>query len=118
LLDSVRRIGSTLLAILANRLELFLVELQEQRAHLLGALLLVLALAVCAIMTLILVTFTVVILFWREHRLAVLCGLAALYLAGTLVAAWRLRARLRDWPAFAATLGELKKDRQCLEGKR
>jgi len=112
---SLKRIVDTLLATAQNRVELFAVELQEEKCRLVEAILCAAAVAAFGMMTLSLVTFTVVILFWENGRLAALGGLSVLYLIGTALA-WRaLQARLRARSAFAGTLDELKKDRACLE---
>ena len=66
---SLKRIGDTLLATVQNRVELFAVELQEEKCRLVEAILCAAALASFGMMTLSLVTFTVVILFWENGRL-------------------------------------------------
>ncbi len=112
---SLRRILDTLLATAQNRVELFAVELQEEKCRLVEAILCTAAVAACGMMTLSLATFTIVVLFWEKGRLAVLGGLCGLYLVGTVLA-WRaLQRRLKARSAFADTLGELSKDRACLK---
>ena len=112
---SLKRILDTLLATAQNRVELFAVELQEEKCRLVEAILCAAAVAAFGMMTLSLVTFTVVILFWENGRLAALGGLCVLYLVGTALA-WRaLQARLKARSAFAGALDEFKKDRACLE---
>jgi len=69
------------------------------------------------LMTLMVVTVTIVIVCMRNNRLDVVVGVALLYLLATVVGAWRLRVRLKNWIPFAATLAELKKDKSCLEEK-
>jgi uncharacterized membrane protein YqjE len=112
---SLKRILDTLLATAQNRVELFAVELQEEKCRLIEAILCTAAVAACGMMTLSLATFTIVVLFWEQGRLAVLGGLCALYLLGTVLA-WRaLQKRLKARSAFADTLGEIRKDRECLK---
>lgn len=111
---SLKRILDTLLATVQNRVELFAVELQEEKSRLVEAMLYAAAVAAFGMMTLTLVTFTVVILFWENGRLPALVGLSVLYLVGTVLA-WRsLQSRLKARTAFSGTLDELKKDRTCL----
>jgi len=97
-----------------TRLELFLVELKEERLRLFDALLLLVLGVVGLLMTLVLLTFTLVLIFW-DHRVLVLVILILLYGLGAAAAFWTLRQRLSDWQAFPATLEELKKDRACLD---
>ena len=112
---SLKRLLDTLLATAQNRVELFAVELQEEKCRLVEAMLCAAAVAAFGMMTLTLVTFTVVILFWENGRLPALAGLSVLYLISTALA-WRaLQSRLKARSAFAGTLDELKKDRACLD---
>jgi uncharacterized membrane protein YqjE len=111
---SLKRILDTLLATVENRAELFAVELQEEKCRVVEAMLCAAAVAAFGMMTLSLVTFTVVILFWENGRLIALGGLSVLYLVGTTLA-WRaLQSRLKAGSAFAGTVEELRKDRACL----
>jgi uncharacterized membrane protein YqjE len=114
---SVRRVLKTVLAIAQNRLELLLVELQEERWRVFNALLLVGAVIILAAMTLMLATVTLVVVCLRAGRLDLLVALMVIYLAATIICLWRLRIRLKNWAPFSATLAELKKDKACLEEK-
>lgn len=109
-----RRILRTVSDLAHTRLELFLVELKEERIRIVDALLLLAVGVVCAAMTLILLTFTVVLIFW-EHRVLALVLLTLLYAGMAVGALVTLRKRLAGWNAFAATLQEFKKDRECLD---
>ena len=114
ILVSLKRILDTLLATAQNRVELFAVELQEEKCRVVEAMLCAAAVAAFGMMTLSLVTFTVVLLFWENGRLPALAGLSVLCLVGTALA-WRaLQSRMKTRSAFAGTLDELKKDRSCL----
>jgi len=111
---SLRRLLDNGLALAQARVELFAVELREEKCHLVDALIWAAAVVALAIMTLSLSTFVVVILFWDSARIGVLLALSLAYLLGTLLA-WRgLRTRLSRSSAFSGTLGEIKKDRACL----
>lgn len=114
LLATGKRILRTVGDLVQSRLELFLVELKEERIRLFDALLLVVACVVCALMTLALLTFTLVVVFW-DHRVVVLLLLTLVYGAGAGASFWALRHRLRQWQSFTATLDQIKKDRACLE---
>ena len=115
LLARGQRILRILFDLAQNRLELFLVELQEQRVQLFEALLLAAVCGVCGLLALVLLTFTLVVVFWENHRVLVLVLLTLGYAVGAGISFWCLRNRLQRWPAFAATLDQLKKDRACIE---
>ena len=112
--SSLKRVLDGLLATVENRVKLISVELQEEKCRLVEAILLAAGVATFGIMTLTLITFTLVALFWDSARMTVLVALGVVYLGVTIVL-WRaLQARLKGRIAFAGTLDELKKDRSCL----
>src|SRR6185295_18752440 len=115
LFSAVRRLLNTALTGVENRIELFLVELREERFRVFNVLLLGCAAAVLGFMALLTVTVTFVVIFWDSARVTVLVVLSAGYLLATFVVLWRLQVRLRSWSSFSATLDELKKDRACLD---
>lgn len=113
--STVARLFQRLRDTVENRLELFLVELKEERIRLFDALLLLAVAVVCALMTLIVLTFTIVVIFWETHRLLVLILLIAGYATAAVMAIATLRSRLQRWRAFSATLDEFKKDSACFK---
>ena len=115
LLAPVTRLLKTLVNLLENRLELFLVEVQEERVRLVEVLLLAAMGGLAALMTLILITLTVVVIFWENHRVLVLVLFTLAYATTAAVAFWTLRSRLNRWRAFTATLEQIKKDRAWLD---
>ena len=115
LFSSLKGLLNTALAGVENRIELFLVELREERIRVFDVLLLGCTAAVLGFMALLTVTATLVVIFWDSARVPVLVVLSTCYLGGAVVAIWRLKVRLRKWASFSATLDELKKDRTCLE---
>ena len=114
---SLRRLLKTILAIAHNRLELLLVELREARWRFLGALLLAGVVLILALMTLLVPTIAVVVLCLKADRLDLIVALTLAYLVATALSFWRLRARLKNWEPFSATVAELKKDKACLDEK-
>lgn len=114
LLATGRRILRLLGSLAHSRLDLLLVELKEERIRVLDALLLVVAGVVCAVMALVLFTFTLVVIFW-EHSVLVLVLLTLIYGVGATAAFLTVWDRLRHWNSFSATLEQFKKDRACLE---
>jgi uncharacterized membrane protein YqjE len=115
LFSSVKRLLTTALAGVENRIELFLIELREARLRIFDVVLLGCAAALMGFMALLLVTVTLVVIFWDSARVPVLVALSACYSLATMAIFWRLKIRLRNWSFFSATLNELKKDRACLE---
>jgi len=118
LLETLRQMGVTILAILQNRLELLLVELEEERLRLFNALLLAAAIIALGFMTLALATAALVVVAWSEFGVMGLLTLCGLSLVSTLLACWLLRVRLKNWSFLSHTLAELKKDRVCLKSNR
>ena len=115
LVEATKRLARRLLIIGENRLELLLLEVQEERTRLLCAILLALAVAVLGLLAALTLTSAIVIVFWEISRVAALLVLTGLYGA---LAAWlyrRLTRLLRDWQNLPATLDQLRKDRACLE---
>jgi uncharacterized membrane protein YqjE len=116
LMDSVKRLASTLIAIVSTRLELLANEVQEERLRLTQMFFLSLTALFCFGMGVLLLTVFITVLFWDDHRLAVLGGLCILFfVSGTLMAV-SLRNKAHSKPKlFSASLAELAKDREQLE---
>ena len=114
LFHSLRKLLDTGLAALHNRAELFAVELQEEKTHVIEILLWVSALLFLAMMAVIVLTATVILLFSEELRVYVAGGFCLLYLAGATWTFFGLKARLKRPIPFSATIDEVKKDREWL----
>jgi uncharacterized membrane protein YqjE len=117
-LGSLRALGDSLLATVEDRLELFSVELQEEKFRLIQTFVWISAAVFSAMMTVTFASLTLVYLCWESARLAVLGGLA-LFFAGTLVAiiiAFR-RFIARQPGPFAASQQEIGADRACIRTK-
>ena len=104
-----------LLAIGGNRVELLLVELQEERERILLAILMALGIATFALLAGLGLTFIVAIVFWEHSPVLALLVLTLIYL-GTAIALYTRLVRLkRDWQTFPSTLDQLRKDLDCLD---
>ena len=115
LMGSVRRLLSTLTSIASTRLELLANELQEERLRLTQMLLFALFALFCFGVGILLLTAFIVVLFWDDHRLAVLGALSALFFALGALTAMLLRSKAQAKPRlFSASLAELSKDRAQL----
>lgn len=115
LFSSLTQAASTLRETVENRIELFLVELKEDRARLFNALCLSIIAVVLAMMAMIVATFTIVVAFWDTHRLLVLVVLTVVYAAASAATFTVLRSRLKNWKAFNATVEEFQKDKECFK---
>lgn len=113
LLATIRGLGSTVSATIANRIELLLVELQLERARFIQILVLLLVALALAFLCLSLLTAALVVWLWDWHPLVVLLGLGLLYGAGAWQAA-RKAKELLALEAFSGSLEELKKDQTWL----
>ncbi len=114
-LGSFRALGDGLLATVEGRVELFSVELQEEKFRLIQAMLWISAVVFAGMMAAMFASLTLVYLFWDSARLAVLGGLAAFYAAALVAIILAFRRHLARQPKpFAATLDELGADRSCI----
>ena len=116
LLDSLRNLARTFIAILQTRLEIFASELDEQRELLARIALLAAVAAFCLALAVILLVLFIVVLFWDTNRLLAIGALAGVFSAGGVISLLMLRIAVKQRPKLlAATLAELRKDRSKLE---
>ncbi len=114
-LSSFRALGDGLLSSLHDRIELFSVELQEEKYRLMQVFLWIAAGVFSAVMALTFASLVVVYLFWETSRLGVLVALTAVYAAVFVGVVVGFRRYLAQQPKpFAATLEELQEDRACI----
>ena len=112
---SLRRFGAAFLGLLHGHVELFGIELQEQKANTLRLLLFAGLALVFALLLLVGLSLLVLIVFWDTNRLAAALGLCLFYLIGSLFCGWRLYQSINDESSpFSATLEELANDRERL----
>ncbi|MFD2367572.1 phage holin family protein [Pseudoduganella sp. GCM10020061] len=115
--ESAGRLGATLVAMVQTRVELASVELQEEAQRMLRYLVLSLMALFLAAMTVVLVTFFVILLFWEEHPLLATGLLAILYGFGAILLMMKVKSEIRSKPALLShTLAELRKDVDCVRG--
>jgi uncharacterized membrane protein YqjE len=116
LLDSLKVLGRSLLALAQTRLEILGSELEEQRAVLLREVLLSIMAAFCLGLGAMFTAAFFVILFWDSHRLLVVGFFAAAFFIASGVALVALRAIARERPrTFSVTTAELRKDSESLQ---
>ena len=109
--DTLGRLGATLLSMVQTRLELAAIEMEEESRRLLGYFALVLLSLVLFGIAMLLVSLTIILVFWDTYRVQAALGLAVLFGAAAAVAGMTLRASFARRPRLlAATVGELNKD--------
>ena len=114
-LSSLRSLGDSLLASVQDRLELFTVELQEEKFRLIQIFIWISAAVFTGMMVITFASLTLVYLFWESARLAVLGGLTVFYAGAFVGIIVALRRYLVRQPKpFAATLQEIGEDRACI----
>jgi uncharacterized membrane protein YqjE len=115
LVDTSKRIAHQLFTIGENRLEILVVEVEEERERILHSLLLALGTAAFGLLAGVALTLCVMVIFWNQSPWIALLVLAAMYgsVAGYLYN--RLTQMRRDWRTLSATLEQLRKDRECLQ---
>lgn len=115
LLDSIKTLASTLLAMGQTRLELLSNDIEEERAWLTSMMVWILIALFCAALAVVLATLLIVVVFWDSYRLLALSIMIAIFIAGAGFA-WRVVCNMsRNKPRlFSSSLAELSKDREQL----
>lgn len=113
LFASAKRLADLTLATAHNRVELFAVELQEEKCRFIQAVALTAGAIALGVSALALVTITLVVLFWENGRIPVLCVLSGLFVVAACLVVRALRKCLAGGPGFRSTLSELERDRAC-----
>jgi len=118
LLGSVRELARTLLSFAETRARLAAGELEEQAVRFVEIALWIAFTLFFFGGALVFLSVLIVLAFWDANRLLAAGLLAVLYLGAGCASALVARARMRERPRFlAATLEELRKDRERVEPK-
>lgn len=119
LLESLTTLAGTLVGVVHTRLDLFFVDLEEERELFLRLLITALVALFCFGVGVVLATILVVVSFWDDHRLLVLGILTSIFLASGGILWAGASNKLKKRPRmFAASLAELSKDRDQLVSRR
>jgi len=114
-LNSLRRICDSGLALAQNRAELFSLELEEQKGRLLRTFLLAGSLVFLANLAVLMVALTIIVAVGENARVSVLIGLSAFFSVAAVVTGLLLRREVRSAPPpFEQTVAELQQDRDWL----
>lgn len=114
---ALRRLGASLLSLLRVRAELLGLELTETKERLRATVILGVLAVVFLGLGLQVVTLLVIVLFWESYRLTAITALAVAYLVLAAALAWRIRSLWRGAGPFAATMEELRKDLNAMQGR-
>ncbi len=115
LADASEQMGHRLIVILENRLQLLLVEVQEERERILHAIWLVLGASVFGMLAGVALTVAMVLTLWGRSPILALLVLTAVYALAAALLYTRLFRLQQNWQTLSDTIDQLKKDRQCLE---
>ena len=118
LLGSLRGFADGLIGSAHDRLELLAVELHEEKHRLIQIFIWISAIVFLAMLALVFASLAIVVLWWESARVAVVCTLAIVYAAALVGAVVGFRNYLKRQPKpFAATLSELREDRECIRAE-
>jgi uncharacterized membrane protein YqjE len=116
LLESLKRLASTVLAVIQTRIELLSNEFEDERLRIRQMLLYGSFSLFCFGLSIMLLTVFIVVAFWDNYRLLVLGGMTALFFLAGLLSRLALRRVVREKSRlFANSLAELQNDRDHLE---
>ena len=118
LFDSARRLLDNALGAFYNRVELLAVEFKEEKTNVVELFICVAATLFFAMMTVIVLTATVILLFREEWRIYAAGGFCLVYFIGAICSFLWLKSRLKQGGLpFSESINELKKDREWLQPK-
>jgi uncharacterized membrane protein YqjE len=112
---ATKRIAQRLFVIVENRLQLLMVEAEEERGRVLLAISLALGAAAFGLLAGIALTLVIAVALWQQSPILALLVLAALYVCAAAIFYGRLVQLQKNWQTLPGTLEQLKKDRECLE---
>ncbi len=115
IVQSLRNLTATLVALLQTRIELLVTELEEERIRLLQLLFWAAGALFFFGVGILLLTLLLVAVFWDSHRITAIVVLAGIFLAAGIGMAIGVRNCMRARPRlFSASLDELARDKDQL----
>lgn len=112
---AARRLARGVLAIARTRVELLLVEVQEERARWFQSILLILGCASCAFLACIALTIGAMAVLWPHSPVLAIALPSGIHTVVGVCLYRRLAALRREWQTLPSTFEQLRKDRECLE---
>jgi uncharacterized membrane protein YqjE len=113
----VRQLVRTGVGAVRNRLELFVVEWQEERSRMMQALAWSVGLILATVLAVLLFTATIILLFREDLRIYVAAAFTVIYVIAAFLALVGLRNVLKRTP-FEDSIGQVQKDRAWLESMK
>ncbi len=118
-LETLKRLFTTFVEIIHNRLELLSLDIEENQQNLISLLILSFIAFFCIGIGIVLGIFLLVVLFWETHRLLVLLSLTILFLSIGISACLYAIYKVRTMPRlFSSSISELLKDIKHLDPKK
>ena len=115
---ATRRLASNAAGAVQNRIELFALELREEKNQAVGVLIWVCTTVLAAVLALVALTAAVILFFPESKRAYAAAGFAIVYVLLAVFAFFKARGRMKDeTPPFSATIDEFRKDQQWLQQK-
>jgi uncharacterized membrane protein YqjE len=111
--DTLRTILGAAESAIHDRVDLFASDLVREKQNLVRLLVTVAALAMFGGMTVILLTFTIIVALWDTARLSALLGLSGLYLLAFTFLYRKVKTNVA-MPAFPSIRAQLKRDAENL----
>jgi uncharacterized membrane protein YqjE len=118
LLGNLRGFADGLIGSAHDRLELLAVELHEEKYRLIQIFIWISGIVFLAMLAVVFASMALVVILWDTARLTVVCSLAAVYIVALVALIIGFRRYLKRQPKpFAATLSELREDRECIRAE-
>lgn len=118
-MESIRRLGNSLLELFRTRAELFVVELQEEKLRAIRLLVWASVALTLGVAGLLVAIGGLALLLWGLAGYWGIFGLAAGALGLAAIILWIIHRRITHGPApFAGTVAEFRKDAECLRQRK
>ena len=115
LTEASKQVARQALVICENRIELLLVELQEERERIVRALWMLVGVAAFGLLAGIAATALIAAAFWETSPIIALILLTLLYAGVAVFLGVRLNRFQQRWQTLPETLDQMRKDRECLK---
>ena len=112
---SLKRLGGAVYGLLQSHMELFCIELQEEKVRSIKLFVLIALSLFFSLLLVIGLSAALVIVLWQDHRIAAILGLCALYFVALIVTLYCIKSIAKPAKSpFEATLNELANTREEL----